>query len=386
MSHSNNSKMFADTAFLKSYFHALRWAGDCASIVMLQFNCGGRSSMGLHPGFEAVLDEALRWGEKHLGARRDALVLMGGSRGGYGSLCWGARLSVLSGYRIQGIFASVFGIASVETSHPFELVPSVATNYNILGDFEEWKHLLYGTDGAELRRRYFATEDIVEVERLGPLGAAKLLGAASARAPISIYLAFGTADRTALNSSHHRIHAALKKYPGLQVQADFFQGHSHEAGNDERNENAARFVAALARGESPALASQRRYIARERVLTDPVRIPAHLRLPQRTAPGRSPICDITGPVDAGFEVRILDQDGKQVAREAGVINSEEYAMPHLKAPDSPGAYTLQFRLDGRLIGAHPLIVERELPRTYEDLKQRWLPAAMPVIEEVGIEG
>lgn len=78
---------------------------------------------------------------------------------------------------------------------------------------------------------------------------------------------------------------------------------------------------------------------------------------------------------------ILDLDGKEVAREAGKIAAEEYAMPALQAPESPGTYMFEFRLDERLIGAHPLVVEPELPHTYEDLKERWLPAAMPVIEE-----
>jgi hypothetical protein len=80
-------------------------------------------------------------------------------------------------------------------------------------------------------------------------------------------------------------------------------------------------------------------------------------------------------------VRLLDRKGKVVARETGTIAAGEYAMPALKAPELPDTYTIEFRLDGRVIGAHPLVVEPELPHTYEDLKERWLPAAMPVIEE-----
>jgi hypothetical protein len=251
MSHSNNSKLFGDPSFLSTYYSALQKAGG-KCIILVHFNCGGRTALGLHSGFETVLDEALRFGGKQLGARRDAIVLNGGSRGGYCALCWGARLSRLPGYHIRGIFASVFGIISAETSTPFELVASMATNYGIYGDdFGHWKTLLYETDGGDIRRRYMGTADLGEVERLGPLGAAAALVESAKASPVSIYLAYGTADPTSLNSSYHRTYAALANRRGVSLQADFYLGLGHEAGNAQRNQNAVGFIAALARGEHP---------------------------------------------------------------------------------------------------------------------------------------
>lgn len=377
MSHTNNSKMFATPSFLKAYLTALK-AAQGAGIIMVQFNCGGRSAMGLHHGFEQALDAALKWGVTNLGARRDAIVLNGSSRGGYGALCWGGRLAAL-GYGVRGIFASVFGIASAETSHPFELVSSMATNYGIYGDdFNSWKHLLYETDGADIRLRYMGVPSIAETEKLGPIGAAELLGAASKQAPISIYLAYGSADPTSLMSSYHRTYNALKQHAGLQLHADFFMGCGHEAGNDERNEHAAQFVAALARGESPQLTPQRRYLQNGSIVTD--RVPAHLRLPIRTAPGRTPICDITGPAGAEYAIRLLDADSQEIAQEQGQLSAAEFAMPKLAAPKA-GTYKLEFRLNDQLIGSKTFVVEPQLPATYDEIKTQWLADRMPVIEE-----
>jgi hypothetical protein len=63
MSHTNNSKLFAEPSqsFLKTWLTAVTESRN-AGVIFVHFNCGGRSAMGLHPGFEQVLDAALLWG------------------------------------------------------------------------------------------------------------------------------------------------------------------------------------------------------------------------------------------------------------------------------------------------------------------------------------
>lgn len=95
MGHTNNSKLFKeDYSFVLAYLLALA-NSENKNIIMATTNCGGRVSIGLHEGWHKALNASLKWGEQNLGLDLNAVVLNGGSRGGYGAFCYGARIRMV---------------------------------------------------------------------------------------------------------------------------------------------------------------------------------------------------------------------------------------------------------------------------------------------------
>ena len=330
------------------------------------------------------MDAALDWGESNLSLDRTQIILNGGSRGGFGSMILGGRLAQTERNQIRGVFASVFGTIESELLTAFEVSPTYPDIYGGEQYFHLWRDFLYRRhiDARDMLLRVTGVSDRERAEVLGPLGSADLLGAASeSEGPISVYMAFGSADRVALPSSGHRLFAKLKKYDNIGVRADFFLGFGHGAGRESRTELAAQFAALVADGKSPKFQTEANYISETAQCHNPNALPLHLRLPQRTAINRSSHFDLTGTAGTEYEIRILDATANEVNRLRGVLSEDLFATPEFLTPSQPGIYTVELWIGQNRVGSHTMRVETSLPQSFEELQENWLPKEAPVIHE-----
>ena len=285
---------------------------------------------------------------------------------------------------MRGVFASVFGAIGAELSTAFEVSPTYPDIYGGGQYFHFWRDFLYRRhiDSRDMLLRVAGISDPERADVLGPLGSAGLLGAASeSQGPVSVYMAFGSADRVALPSSGHRLFAKLKKYDNIGVRADFFLGFGHGVGRESRTELAAKFAAGVSDDESAKFQTEINYISETAQCHNPDSLPLHLRLPQRTAINRSSHFDLSGSAGTAYEIRILDATASEVNRLQGVLSEDLFATPEFLTPSQPGTYTIELWTEQSQVGSHTMKVEALLPQSFEELQENWLPKEVPVIYE-----
>jgi hypothetical protein len=385
--HTNNSKVFSSedgpNEYLPAYFAALE-AASSDRIIFMHINGGGRTSLLNHAGHEQVLIEALRWGQAHLGAQPDRLVLNGQSRGGNGVLVLSGRLAALPDIWVRGVFASGFAAYSTELTTAFEIAPAWPDFYGDSDDtFPHWRDLYFnrhiGADDALWRGS--GVRDIARVRALGPLGGAEtFVRHARADRPTHFHLVGGAGDRSMLPSSPVQAYNIVREGRGVTARLELYIDGQHISGNVRRNRLASEFAAAIADGRAPDPPTG---VGIFRHLETPwcysaERVPVLVRYPVVTAPSRPSDLDVVGPAGQAFRVEIVANERVVLALDGRLSDLGAAQLRYTTPP--VGQYTIRLVVDNAEVDSGEYRVNARLPASYRELRQ-WRADIVPSLHE-----
>ncbi len=371
--HSNNSKLFGEPfGFFQSYMRALQ-ISTSKNIILLHLNCGGRTASGLQLGWENNVNQALEWGETHLGVDRHKILVSGASRGGYSSCVLSARLQEFPENQVRGIFSSVFGTATLDYQH-YELVPSDLNSKFTFG-LAEW------------RRKAVFSASLEEIEIHGPLGALSSLVTHTDKPEVQIYCAFGSADPTMLPSSAYKLYQQVENATTVHPLFDLFLGKGHDAGDDQRNVYVGNMAAALS--DNSAWQFQNGYNTWSNagnIINQNNQQTLHLRVANRLAfsiqggeSNRTATIEVVGEIGANFEVVIRNSSNQTIEQWNSSIGSEGYNWLDFNIPSQNGFYEVELISNASSIGKTTFEVLIDVAISELSNRSDWRPDIMPVI-------